>query len=63
MKVAYFIGSLNRGGTEMLTLDICRKKDYAPFEMILVYRYDGELTELFITQVCMKAERVDLTDQ
>ena len=45
MKVAYFIGSLNRGGTEMLTLDICRKKDYAPFEMILVYRNDGELTE------------------
>lgn len=47
MKVAYFIGSLNRGGTEMLTLDICRKKDYAPFEMILVYRNDGELTEDF----------------
>lgn len=47
MKVAYFIGSLNRGGTEMLTLDICRKKDYAPFGIILVYRNDGELTEEF----------------
>ena len=47
MKVAYFIGSLNRGGTEMLMLDICRKKGYAPFEMILVYRNDGELSEEF----------------
>ena len=48
MKVAYFIGSLNRGGTEMLTLDICRRKDYAPYDMILVYRNDGELTEEFM---------------
>ena len=47
MKVAYFIGSLNRGGTEMLTLDICRKKDYAPFDMILIYRNDGDLTNEF----------------
>ena len=47
MKVAYFIGSLNRGGTEMLTLDICRKKDYAPYEMILIYRNEGELSEGF----------------
>jgi glycosyltransferase involved in cell wall biosynthesis len=47
MKVAYFIGSLNRGGTEMLTLDICRKKSYAPYEIILIYRNDGELTEEF----------------
>ncbi len=31
----------------MLTLDILRKKSYAPFEMILVYRNDGELTEEF----------------
>lgn len=48
MKVAYFIGSLNRGGTEMLTLDICRKKDYAPYDMVLIYRNDGELTEDFM---------------
>lgn len=47
MKVAYFIGSLNRGGTEMLTLDICRKKDYAPYEMMLIYRNEGELSEEF----------------
>ena len=47
MKVAYFIGSLNRGGTEMLTLDICRKRSFAPYEIILIYRNDGELTEVF----------------
>ena len=47
MKVAYFIGSLNRGGTEMLTLDICRKRSFAPYEIILIYRNDGELTEEF----------------
>lgn len=47
MKVAYFIGSLNRGGAEMLLLDICRKKDLAPYEMILIYRNEGELTDSF----------------
>ena len=45
MKVAYFIGSLNRGGTEMLTLDICRCQASAPYEMIIIYRNDGELSE------------------
>lgn len=47
IKVAYFIGSLNRGGTEMLTLDICRRKDYAAYEMILIYRNEGELSGEF----------------
>lgn len=31
----------------MLTLDICRKKDYAPYDMVLVYRNDGELSKDF----------------
>lgn len=47
MKIAYYIGSLNRGGTEMLSLDIFNKKDVAPFELVLVYRNDGELTDAF----------------
>lgn len=47
MKVAYYIGSLNRGGAEMLLLDICRKKNCAPFEMILIYRNEGELSDCF----------------
>ena len=47
MKVAYFIGSLNRGGTETLVLDSFRRRDVAPFESILIYRNDGELTEQY----------------
>ena len=47
MKVAYFIGSLNRGGTETLLLDICRNKAYAPYEMVLIYRNEGELSDCF----------------
>ena len=47
MKVAFFLGSLNRGGTETLILDTFRKREVAPFESILLYRNDGELTEDF----------------
>jgi glycosyltransferase involved in cell wall biosynthesis len=47
MKVAFFIGSLNRGGTEMLTLDIFRRKDTLPFEPILIYRNEGELSDAY----------------
>ena len=55
MKIAYFVGSLNRGGAEMLTLDICRSKKSAPFEMLLIYRNEGELSEAFLkTGVRMK---------
>ena len=48
MKIAYFIGSLNRGGAEMLTLDICRKKALVPFEVMIVYRNDGNLTDEYV---------------
>lgn len=47
MKVAYFIGSLNRGGTETLLLDICRKKECAPYDMIVIYRNEGELSDSY----------------
>ena len=47
MKVAFFIGSLNRGGTEMLVLDVFQKRQLAPFEMILIYRNDGELSDSY----------------
>lgn len=47
MKVAYFIGSLNRGGTETLVLDSFRRRDVAPFESILIYRNEGELSEAY----------------
>lgn len=45
MKVAYFIGSLNRGGTETLVLDTFRKRCLAPFDSILLYRNEGDLSE------------------
>lgn len=45
MKVAFFIGSLNRGGTETLLLDICRRHQTAPFEGIVLYRNEGDLSE------------------
>ena len=47
MKVAYFIGSLNRGGTETLVLDTLRRKEVAPYESILIYRSEGELSEAY----------------
>ena len=47
MKVAYFIGSLNRGGTEMLLLDSFRRRDIAPYESILIYRNEGELSDAY----------------
>lgn len=47
MKIAFFVGSLNRGGTETLLLDMCRKHKSAPFETIVVYRNEGELSDEF----------------
>ena len=47
MKVAFFIGSLNRGGTEMLVLDTFRKNDGTAFEPVLVYRNEGELSDAY----------------
>ena len=41
MKVAYLLGSLNRGGTETLMLDLCRKHTIAPFEMVMIHRKTG----------------------
>ncbi len=47
MKIAYFIGALNRGGAESLILDICRQHKQAPFEFVCVYRHNGNLSEAF----------------
>lgn len=47
MKVAFFIGSLNRGGTETLVLDTFRRKEAAPYESILIYRSEGELSDAY----------------
>ncbi len=47
MKVAYFIGSLNRGGTETLVLDTFRNKEGTVYEPILIYRNEGELSDAY----------------
>ena len=44
MKVAFFIGGLNRGGAETLVLDTFQKKDVSLFESILIYRNEGNLS-------------------
>jgi glycosyltransferase involved in cell wall biosynthesis len=41
MKVAYLLGSLNRGGTETLTLDVFRKVATNGLELIGIYRKKG----------------------
>lgn len=47
MKVAYLLGSLNRGGTETLLLDIMANAGSAPFSIIGIYRKEGELSHAF----------------
>lgn len=47
MKIAYYIGSLNRGGMESLILDMCHQYKSAPYEMICICRYEGTMAEDF----------------
>lgn len=47
MKVAYMLGSLNRGGTETLMLDVFRNADNAPFNMIGIHRKNGAYRDAF----------------
>ena len=47
MKVAFVLGALNRGGTESLILDICRCANRTPFEVVCIYRKEGNLSEEF----------------
>ncbi len=47
MKIAYFLGSLNRGGTETLICDICRNYAVTPFDLVCVYRHEGNMSEDF----------------
>ncbi len=60
MKVAYLLGSLNRGGTETLMLDVLKNSSFAPFDMITVHRKDGVLKEEFYKcgkSICKLAPR------
>lgn len=48
MRIAYSLGSLNRGGTETLLLDIVQNIDIKSF--ILIYRKSGELENDFLKE-------------
>lgn len=47
MKIAYLLGSLSRGGTETLLLDVFRNANKAMFDFIGVHRKDGPYKEDF----------------
>ena len=49
MKVAFLFGSLNRGGTETLMLDVCRNLNNSDFEAIGIYRKKGVLEQDFLS--------------
>ena len=48
MKIAYLLGSLNRGGTETLMLDVFRNAAANQLEAIAIYRKSGVLEPDFI---------------
>ncbi len=48
MKTAYLFGSLNRGGTETLMLDVCQNLSKEDFDAIAFYRKGGVLEQDFI---------------
>lgn len=48
MKIAYLLGSLNRGGTETLLLDVCRNAAANQLDAIAIYRKSGVLEPDFI---------------
>lgn len=47
MKVAFFLGSLKRGGAESLVLDICRRRDSVPFGFCCLYRKEDDYSDAF----------------
>ena len=47
LKVAYLLGSLNRGGTETLLLDVLKSADKAGFDMFFAHRKGGSLKDDF----------------
>ncbi len=48
MRIAFMLGSLNRGGLETLMLDVFRNKSYAKFDFIGIYRKNGAYLNDFI---------------
>ena len=47
MRVAFFFGALNRGGAESLVHDVCARKNSTPFEIVCLYRKEGDYVDAF----------------
>lgn len=47
MRVAFFLGGLNSGGTETLLLDVCRNSDVVPFDFLCIHRKGGSYATAF----------------
>lgn len=47
MKVAFYLGSLNRGGAETLLADVFSRGSELPFEAVCLYRNEGTMSEAF----------------
>lgn len=47
LKVVHILGSLSRGGTETLLLDIANQKKHSPFELVVIHRKPGKLESDF----------------
>jgi len=46
-KVAFYIGSLNRGGAETILVDIFSRLGELPFDAVCIYRKEGTLSDSF----------------
>ena len=61
MKIAFFLGSLNRGGAETLLVDVFGRKNSLPFEAVCVYRNEGNMSEAFhkteVPMICLPRKR------
>ena len=47
MKIAYYVGSLNRGGAETLLADIFSRGEDLPFKAVCIYRNEGTMSDTF----------------
>jgi glycosyltransferase involved in cell wall biosynthesis len=66
MKVAYMLGSLNRGGAEVLALNVLRASKNSKIEFICIHRKKGDLFESFKalkvpTSHCHPKNRFDIS--
>ena len=47
MRVAFFLGTLNRGGAETLLVDVFGSGERLPFEALCIYRKEGNMSNAF----------------